>query len=93
MKKLFKVKIGKPTGGNSGWISFNYGEEKKIKPEYFVVAKTFNEAGGLVMGYIDSIIAQEQSQIRITETGMESIEQEYNVCQIELVTNELITSN
>lgn len=90
MKKLFKVRLGKPTGGESGYISFSYNDDKKIKPEYFVIAKSFNEAGKMVMDYVYSVLEKEKSTIRVTEYGLENLEMEINVCKIELVTDELI---
>jgi hypothetical protein len=90
MKKLYKVKIGEPTGGGN-YFSFKSGDgHSKIKQEYFVVAKSFNEAGKMVVAYIDHVISNEKSSIRVTEYGLESLDKEINVCAIELVSDELI---
>lgn len=85
MSKLFKVRVGRPGTRHI----FCVDPRRKIKSEYFVVAKSFNEAGKLVTQRIDKAVAEQKSSVLITEDGFEDID---DVCvfDIELLTDELV---
>lgn len=90
MNKLYKVVLGKPTG-DGHCITFSYSpDDRKIKSEYYVIAKSFNEAGRKTLAFIDKVIKQEKSTVRVTEDGIEDMTKEINIVSITLFTDELI---
>jgi hypothetical protein len=92
-KKLYKVKIGKPTGSGPSFISYVAYSESRIKSEYFVVAKSFNEAGKLVMAYVKQILDTGPTEIVNSPYGIDiQTYENVEVSSIELVSNETIYS-